>query len=186
MIRFPPLFRDTVLICTVLLMLSSAVGYGTLTLLPEVYSITQIGEDEIVLPSDDIPQAEYILKLFVSNLEIVTVAFLGGFLLGTGPIIILIINGFMFGAIFKLLTENGLVFLLSLVPHMILEIPAFIIACALGLLAGEISWNYLLKKERPDIKIRDLVILFLVYPVLLLACAAIIEGLVSVQLLGTL
>lgn len=185
MIRFPPLFKDAFLICTVLLILSSAVGYGTLTLLPGVYSIMQIGEDEIVLPSHDTPETVYILKLFTSNLEIITVAFLGGFLLGIGPIIIVIINGFMFGAIFKLLTENGPVFLLSLIPHMILEIPAFIIACALGLLAGEIAWNYVLKRERPDMKIRDLAILFLI-PVLLLACAAIIEGIVSVRLLETI
>ena len=182
MIRSPPLLKDAILICTVLLVLSSAVGYGTLTLLPQVYSIMQIGEDEIVLPSEDTPQAEYILELFASNLEIVTVAFLGGFLLGVGPILIVIMNGFMFGAIFRLLTENGPVFLLSLIPHMILEIPAFIMACALGLLAGEISWSYLLKRERPDMKIRDLAILFLI-PVLLLACAAIIEGIVSVRLL---
>lgn len=82
-------------------------------------------------------------EIFLQNTLATMLALLGGILFGISSFVIIFFNGFLIG--FVLLTllmvpgnplNNILYIILGLVPHGIFELPAFLIASALGLRLG--------------------------------------------------
>ena len=82
-----------------------------------------------------------IFTIFLNNLKIsILMIVIGALFLGIFPIISLIVNGLVIGFVLRMIaisSENPLdFFLFGLLPHGIIEIPAIIIAAALGMHLG--------------------------------------------------
>ena len=79
------------------------------------------------------------IKLFVNNLETCILLFLGGASFGILTIFIMSLNGIVIGAIMEIIhKDHSWAFIAAaLIPHGIFEIPAFIIAGALGILLSQ-------------------------------------------------
>jgi stage II sporulation protein M len=133
------------------------------------------------------------LQIFIQNITVSIVAWLGGIALGLIPVAVVLVNGFILGYVIGFVGSNSvdafgsLIFLAAgLVPHAIFELPAFLIACVLGL---KIGWAWLAPTAKgnrmqvlenaflPSFKYMGLV-------TLALAIAAIIEVFISGKLVG--
>jgi stage II sporulation protein M len=83
------------------------------------------------------------IKIFLNNLEACVLLFLGGASLGLVTLLIISLNGMVIGGVIGIVgTERGLPFMAAaIIPHGIFEIPAFIIAGALGLSLAHALWD---------------------------------------------
>jgi stage II sporulation protein M len=137
-----------------------------------------------------------VMGIFTNNLTASAVALFGGLLLGLGPFVVVVSNGFLLGYILiatpalsgqSFVSSLGIV-VLGILPHGILEIPAFLLAAALGLRLG-IEW---LKKENYGRRIEVLrgnflkVLVAIPAIALLLFVAALIEVYVTGTVLDVL
>ena len=88
------------------------------------------------LPRDFRPIASSLIM--VNNAQISFFAFSTGILLGLGTIYVLVVNGFMLGAIAAGVTPSpaGIQFWAFVAPHGVIELPAIIISGGAGLLLG--------------------------------------------------
>lgn len=125
-------------------------------------------------------------KLFLNNLSICLLLFLGGASLGVVTVLILSVNGLLIGAVTELVRQQqGLAYIAAaLVPHGIFEIPAFLIAGGLGLLLGRelaAEWH---GNGDAAAKARPLARLFLRVVVPLLAAAAVVEAFITPAILS--
>jgi stage II sporulation protein M len=92
-----------------------------------------------------------VIGIFLNNLQASAIALFGGLLIGLGPFIVVVTNGFLLGyLLFAIIMispsqplESLTVLAAGILPHGIFEIPAFLLAAGLGLKLG-IEW---LKKE---------------------------------------
>jgi stage II sporulation protein M len=82
-------------------------------------------------------------KIFLNNLEACVLLFLGGASLGLITLLIISLNGIVIGGVTGIVgTERGLPFMAAaILPHGLFEIPAFIIAGALGLSLARALWD---------------------------------------------
>ena len=82
---------------------------------------------------------EIFVKLFFNNFEACILLFLGGASFGILTIFIMSLNGIVIGAIMEIIhKDHSAVFVAAaILPHGIFEIPAFIIAGALGILLAQ-------------------------------------------------
>ncbi len=132
--------------------------------------------------SDIIFDAKLVLLIFKNNLTVVTASLISGLLLGLGPILIIIVNGFVVGyvvaaffttpntSVIELVTRS----LVYLLPHGIIEIPAILIGAALGLRLGT---NWIRSETKWKTFKQDLLLVLLYLPgiAFLLLIAAFIE-----------
>ena len=74
------------------------------------------------------------LKIFANNLEACILLFLGGATFGILTLVILSLNGIVIGAVTEIISKghSAIFIAAAIVPHGIFEVPAFIIASALG------------------------------------------------------
>jgi stage II sporulation protein M len=79
------------------------------------------------------------LKIFLNNAVACAALFLGGATLGIVPLLVLASNGLVIGGIMEVVRqEKGTAYILAaLVPHGILEVPAFLVSASLGFLLAE-------------------------------------------------
>jgi stage II sporulation protein M len=136
------------------------------------------------------------IQIFLNNLQVSALALFGGLLLGFGPFLVVVSNGFILGYIItaivlfsnESLTSSVGAVLVGIVPHGILEIPAFLLAAAFGLKLG-IDW---LRKDaagkRGAVFIHSLKQVCYAIPaiVVILFAAAMVEVYVSGFLLNAL
>jgi stage II sporulation protein M len=114
------------------------------------------------------------------------------------PVLILIENGAVIGIMQKLLVAKAHIapfwFYLSLAPHGIFELPAFIMASALGIRFGLIPWRLMVHDVRKDINLKPPLFrdffhdlpYYAVLILLMLLAAALLEVMVSPILLKML
>ncbi len=116
-------------------------------------------------------------KIFLNNLTVCTLLFLGGASLGTVTMLILSANGLLIGAMAELLRQQqGALFIAAaLIPHGIFEIPSFLIAGGLGLLLGRVLMDEWRGGGDAAAAAVPLARLFLRVVVPLLAVAAVVE-----------
>jgi stage II sporulation protein M len=133
------------------------------------------------------------LDIYLNNLQASGLAIAGGLLVGLGPFLAAAINGFLLGYIIVgIPVLSGSDWLVSigtlavgLIPHGIIEIPAFLLAAAIGLKLGT-EW---LKQEnygnRLNVLWKNIKLALYGIPVIIvaLAIAAVIEVYVSGKLL---
>ena len=79
------------------------------------------------------------VKLFANNLEACIMLFLGGASFGILTMVILSLNGIVIGAITEIISHghSAIFIAAAILPHGIFEVPAFIIAAALGFLMAQ-------------------------------------------------
>jgi stage II sporulation protein M len=132
-------------------------------------------------------------EIFIQNLTASLIAWLGGLILGIAPFLMVALNGLILGYVVCFVAMSservweGIVFLLlGLLPHGILEIPAFLTAAVLGLSLG-LNW---LSSESSGQRLEVLKVSFIgsikyfSLVVVFLAAAALIEVFVSGKLVG--
>lgn len=143
-----------------------------------------------------LPSGTEFFVIWANNISASLTAILFGILLPFVPLIILISNGLLIGLFQNMMqVENGLSpfrFYLSLVPHGILELPAFFIAIFLGIRFGLVPYrlviHYLRTKQHLPL-FKEVIREARYYGVLILIMlffAAVIEVTISPLLIGLL
>ncbi len=135
------------------------------------------------------------MQIFLQNITASLVALFGGLVLGLGSVLVVIVNGFLIGFVITSLFFSGVniigwlaVILGGLLPHGIFEIPAFLIAAALGLRLG-IQWMKAESKgQRGEVFKKSLIQALIGLPAIALALiiAALIEVFISGNIVNSL
>ncbi|HEX54888.1 MAG: hypothetical protein DRO90_00150 [Candidatus Altiarchaeales archaeon] len=129
---------------------------------------------------------EIAINIFLNNLESTLILFVSGTLIIV-PFIILFINGFVMGFVFRLFIQERdlILFFSALLPHSIFELTAIFISSALGI---RIGITYLIPRgdriKKVSIAIREGILVYLILVVPLLIIAAFIEAYISARLVG--
>lgn len=129
---------------------------------------------EIVAFLQDSSIPAIVIFLFIKNALACLLILWTGTLLGIVPLYAAVQNGYLLGAVLSL-QEYPFLSFLNILPHGIFELPAFFLACGIGLWRG--FWIFRKNKEEPykERAGKGYFIFFrLVLP--LLVIAAIIEG----------
>lgn len=127
-------------------------------------------------------------EIFVNNIIVGIILFLGGVTLAFVTCAVVFVNGWMIGAFYHMSYEEmGLSeFLVAVLPHGIFELPAFVISGALGLMLANTVWQEM--KEGADAADYAASLgrkfVFLVVPLLLIA--AVVEAFITPQILNVM
>jgi stage II sporulation protein M len=120
-------------------------------------------------------------KLFVNNLEACILLFLGGASFGILTLFIMSLNGIVIGSVTEIVSQghSAAFIAAALLPHGIFEIPAFIIAGALGFCMAQslIAEWYGAADTAADAG--RLARIFLLYVLPLIAVAAVVEAFIT-------
>lgn len=113
------------------------------------------------------------LIFFNNSLKAIATMF-SGLALGLGPLVFLIVNGFLLGIVVNgvSLQHGALVSILSLLPHGILEFPSIILSAALGLHLGMVVLKKIIGKEshiKSEIKLSLFFFAAIILPALFVA-----------------
>jgi stage II sporulation protein M len=121
------------------------------------------------------------MKLFANNLQACILLFLGGVSFGILTIFIMSLNGIVIGAIMEIVHQDHspLFVAAALLPHGIFEIPAFIIAGALGIVLAQSLIGEWYRGEDAGAAALGLGKLFLLYVLPLIALAACVEAFIT-------
>ena len=126
--------------------------------------------------------------LFITNASTLLVSFLLSPIFCLWPILVLILNGWLISFVSAIIVqEKSLGFILAgLLPHGIIELPAFILGQAAALSFGTMAILALFKKERRSLLLPNLKqnLRYLLIALALLLPAAIIETYVTPLLLS--
>jgi len=121
------------------------------------------------------------VNLFANNLEACILLFLGGASFGLLTLFIMSLNGIVIGAVTEIISHghSAIFIAAALLPHGIFEIPAFIIAGALGFCMAQslIAEWYGAADTAADAG--RLARLFLLYVLPLIAVAAVVEAFIT-------
>jgi stage II sporulation protein M len=125
--------------------------------------------------------SEICVKLFINNFETCILLFLGGASFGILTIFIMSLNGIVIGAIMEIIhKDHSWTFIAAaLIPHGIFEIPAFIIAGALGILLAQSLIAEWYGGADTAVDAQKLARMFLLYVLPLVAVAACVEAFIT-------
>ena len=134
-----------------------------------------------------LPQFLIFIIIFITNVSTLLVSFLLSPIFCLWPILVLILNGWLLAFVSSaVVQEKSLGFILAgLLPHGVVELPAFIIGEAAALSIGATIILALFKKERRELILPNLKqnLWYLLIAVALLLPAAVIETYVTPLLL---
>jgi len=128
-------------------------------------------------------KAQTAVNIFVNNLT-ATLAFLVTGVTIVIPLMIVFSNGYMFGFIAKLMEIQDLPwteFLKAVIPHSILELPAFFLSAVLGIRIG-IGVITTRRREEFVQRVREAVSIYLSVVIPLLVLAAAVEAFITFDL----
>jgi len=125
--------------------------------------------------------ADMFVKLLANNLEACIMLFLGGASFGVFTLFILSLNGIVIGAVTEIVSQgHSAVFIAAaLLPHGIFEIPAFIIAGALGFCMAQSLIAEWYRAGDTGEDARKYARLFLQYVLPLITVAALVEAFIT-------
>ncbi|OPX76598.1 MAG: hypothetical protein A4E39_00002 [Methanoregulaceae archaeon PtaB.Bin152] len=111
--------------------------------------------------------------------------FVGGASLGLLTVFIISTNGFVIGSVLEMVRKDhsALYVVAAIVPHGLLEIPAFIISGALGLMLAKALWREWEGKEDASALALSYGRTFLLAVVPLVAVAACVEAFITPEIL---
>ena len=143
---------------------------------PEVVELMKQFIEDLLQKTEGLNAWQMILFIFNNNLRSSFIVMVAGIFFGIFPVFTALANGYVLGFVAeKSVAVEGLDVLLRLFPHGIFELPAIILALALGVRLGTFWFAEEKKKEfirRLENSLR--VFIFIILP--LLVIAAIIEG----------
>lgn len=149
---------------------------------PEIVELIKEFIEDLLQKTEGLSMWQMVFFILNNNLKNSFFAMLLGVFLGIFPIFTALANGYVLGFVAeKSVQLEGIAILLRLVPHGIFEIPAVVLALALGVRLGAFWFEKDRKKEflsRLENSLR--VFLFIILP--LLVIAAIIEGILIFML----
>ena len=146
--------------------------------------IKSIKEEMYAFVMDENP-AVLSLKLFLNNLEAAVLLFIGGATFGLVTMFVLMTNGIIIGFVISYASEEKgiLPIMASIIPHGIMEIPAFLIAAGLGLLLSVSLWDEFKGPGDAASDAKALAQKFILLVIPLLAFAAITEAFITPQII---
>jgi stage II sporulation protein M len=146
--------------------------------------ISSIQSEMYAYVADD-DSAVLSLKLFLNNLEASVLLFIGGATFGIVTLFVLMSNGVIIGFVISYASdrEGLLPIAASIIPHGIMEIPAFLIAAGLGLMLSESLWAELHGKGDSACDAKKLAKKFITIVIPLLALAAVTEAFITPQII---
>jgi stage II sporulation protein M len=121
------------------------------------------------------------INIFANNLDACILLFLGGASFGILTIAILSLNGIVIGAVTEIISKGhpAIFIVAAILPHGIFEIPAFIIASALGFLMGQSLIAEWYGAADSAFEAARLARLFLLFVIPLIAVAAVVEAFIT-------
>jgi stage II sporulation protein M len=132
-----------------------------------------------LMPLQSLPPAALFAVIFLNNAIKALLAIALGIVIGIPPVFFLCFNGFSIGAIVSILQstmDNGLI-IASLAPHGIIEIPALVLATALGLMVGFESLKFLTgRQSNVKMQMRQSFVIYVRWILTALFVAALIEA----------
>ncbi|MHC1626539.1 MAG: stage II sporulation protein M [Methanoculleaceae archaeon] len=179
---FEDRLSTSILIAALIFGISFAAGTCVALLNPDSgQSIASTVKEEVFSRIQNDNPLTLFINIFMNNLQVSIILFLGGAALGIISILILGLNGLVTGAVVGIMAqEKGIPFVLaSIVPHGVLEIPAFLTAGGLGLLLGEAMLHEWRTGSGAASRARRLARHFTRTVVPLLAMAAFIEAFIT-------
>ncbi|MDH7593664.1 MAG: stage II sporulation protein M [Methanomicrobiales archaeon] len=164
------------------LLLTVSVGYGIVTsnreageqliefVRSELYA-GLLGDDPFII----------FIRIFLNNLEACALLFLGGTSLGLFTVLIISLNGLLIGGVIAFsVHERGPLFIMAaLLPHGLLEIPAFLLSGALGLSLAQALWMEVRGAGDASESAERLGRIFISIVIPLVAIAAFIESFIT-------
>jgi stage II sporulation protein M len=129
--------KNAILITIFLFSATLVAGWISTAQNPEMgESLMQLFENEIAGQMKTSDPYSMSVNLFVNNLEACILLFLGGATFGILTLFIMSLNGIVIGAIMEIIHHDHSVTFIAaaILPHGIFEIPAFILAGALGIM----------------------------------------------------
>ena len=179
---------DTVLIAALLFAVTFTLGWTTSVANPTIgEKVLTVFKDQVAQEVLDQNPAVLAVKLFLNNLEVCILLFVGGASLGIVTLFILSLNGIAIGIIMELVSRTRSIpfMLAAILPHGIFEIPSFLISSGLGIILAQTllnEWN-----NEPDADsaavMLDLAVKFLIIVVPLVAVAACVEAFITPQII---
>lgn len=133
-------FANALIITLLLFFVTVTVGWIGTAQNPEIgENLMKMFQKEVAGQITTDNPADMCVKLFTNNLEACILLFLGGASFGILTLLIMSLNGIVIGSIMEIVRhEHSLAFMgAAIIPHGIFEIPAFIIAGALGFLLSQ-------------------------------------------------
>ena len=171
--------RSYILFSFLVFVFASVFGYIGASVAPEETKkiIEEIGE--LLEPFAKMSSLRQFLYIYLNNSFTTLLVILLGVVFGIFPLFTLLANGEILGilAFFSRETLSPLTFLAGVLPHGIIEIPVFILACAIGIKIGKKAIKKVFFKKEENIK-REISLgfnFFLNILLPLLALAAAIE-----------
>lgn len=132
-----------------------------------------------LMPLQSLPSAALFAVIFLNNAIKALLAITLGIAIGIPPVFFLCFNGFAIGAIVSILKpsmDNGLI-IASLAPHGIIEIPALVLATALGIMVGFESLKFLTgRQSNVKMQMRQSMVIYARWILTSLFVAALIEA----------
>jgi len=121
------------------------------------------------------------VKLFANNFEACILLFLGGASFGILTIFIMSLNGIVIGAILEIIRHDhsGMFVAAAILPHGIFEIPAFIIAGALGIVLAQSLVFEWYGGADTAVDAKRFARIFIIYVVPLVTIAALVEAFIT-------
>ena len=163
-------------------------GFVSAELLPE--SNQDIAEkiSEALEPFAEFSLSELFVFILVNNVVTTLGAMLFGIFFGIIPVLIVLINGYVIGALASVLAPNIDIFVLlaGTIPHGIIEIPAALLASSYGIFLGEKFMRKLKTRQyiKPHLRTATAGYWLVVFPLLIIS--AFIEVFVTSSILEAL
>ncbi len=179
---------DTALIAALLFAVTFMLGWTAGAINPDIGNkVMTVFKDQVATEILDENPAILAMKLFLNNIEVCILLFIGGASLGIISLFILGLNGLAIGIITELVSRlKSLNFMLAaIVPHGIFEIPSFLLSSALGLIFAQVLLGEYYMDPGADAAsiFGPLAKVFLVLVVPLVAIAAIVEAFITPQII---
>jgi stage II sporulation protein M len=153
--------------------IASVIGYSAASENSEL-ATEMMKELEVLKWIMDLPSLMIMLVIFLKNLLACTISIFLGLGLGIVPLLVIISNGFLLGAVsYGVIQKEGLPFLLAgILPHGIVELPTVMLSTALGFRLGYLLATSILGEKAnigDEIRISTIVLFRWIIPLLFLA-----------------
>jgi len=174
--------KNAIIITTILFFATLTAGWVWTAHDPAMgVDLIKLFEKEVVGQLKGDNPYEMFVKLFTNNFEACILLFVGGASCGILTVFILSLNGVVIGAIMEIIHhDHSPAFVAAaIVPHGIFEIPAFIIAGALGLRIAQSLIAEWYGRADTATDARRYTWLFFIYVLPLVAIAAFVEAFIT-------